>query len=525
MGLCQQEAYAQASLADDVIAAQQGEADSYDRGAPSLRGHELRGSPGESGVIFSGAEANVPLLVPGPRGEPGRPGAGLRVPERETPRFRERLKGSPPPIFLTAGRLAFQELEGPVGMETGPPGGLTLDAAIDRLLTASTNLRTAAHALPDAEADILTAGLRTNPLLFYGVADVPYGSYSEQRPGETEHAISVVHPIDFSGKRRARVASARAAKVVLEAQYQDLVRNEIDTLYGAFVEVLIEREVVAMNRRRASVLVKYIQEARGQVQRGIVSEVDYQGLLLEYEVATYLQDEAEDRLWEAKLGLATLLGYPPGTVDHLELSGALRMPETVSPPPTPDLVRLAMTHRPDLVARRLAIHRATADVDRERAERFADAFALYQPFTYHDNAPTGGRSATSWGAGAFVSIPLYDRNQGNLRRAELDTSRVRVELEALERRIEAQVERAARRYRGTLQDIERLERQILPIAEGRRDALIDMLLKGEPDTDIDDYLAAQRDYGSILRQLLDVLAEHRRSMLDLNTVVGQRIMP
>jgi cobalt-zinc-cadmium efflux system outer membrane protein len=39
------------------------------------------------------------------------------------------------------------------------------------------------------------------------------------------------------------------------------------------------------------------------------------------------------------------------------------------------------------------------------------------------------------------------------------------------------------------------------------------------------YLDAQRKYNDTVKAYLDSAARHRRSMLDLNTVVGQRILP
>ena len=55
-----------------------------------------------------------------------------------------------------------------------------------------------------------------------------------------------------------------------------------------------------------------------------------------------------------------------------------------------------------------------------RANRFADAYLLYQPFTYQNNAPFGTQSATSWALGITVPLPVYNRNQGNIERARIN---------------------------------------------------------------------------------------------------------
>jgi cobalt-zinc-cadmium efflux system outer membrane protein len=47
---------------------------------------------------------------------------------------------------------------------------MTLDAALERTLAANLDLRALRDEIPQADADILTAGLRTNPLLYLDTA-------------------------------------------------------------------------------------------------------------------------------------------------------------------------------------------------------------------------------------------------------------------------------------------------------------------------------------------------------------------
>src|SRR5262249_59735682 len=115
-------------------------------------------------------------------------------------------------------------LERPAREDEGPPDGLTLDAAIDRLVRANYDLRTKFQEIPKADADILSAGLRLNPILFASADNIPYGNYSEQRPGATSYEVTVIQPLDVNQKRKSRVRVAQQARRVLEAQYQDAVR-------------------------------------------------------------------------------------------------------------------------------------------------------------------------------------------------------------------------------------------------------------------------------------------------------------
>jgi cobalt-zinc-cadmium efflux system outer membrane protein len=106
----------------------------------------------------------------------------------------------------------YGQLEVPDGTDDGPPDGLTLDAAIARLSQVNYGLRTKFQELPKAQADILSAGLRANPLVFASANGVPYGSYSQQRPGDNSYSVVLIQPVDVNQKRKVRVVVAQQAK-------------------------------------------------------------------------------------------------------------------------------------------------------------------------------------------------------------------------------------------------------------------------------------------------------------------------
>src|SRR4051812_6637655 len=112
-----------------------------------------------------------------------------------------------PPVEEPAyGPLALpEEAE---GVEEGTrAGGLTLDAAIQRLVDENLDLRALAHEIPKARADILTASLRNNPIFYADSQLIPYGSYSRQRSGgPTQYDVNISYPLDVSHKRQARTA-------------------------------------------------------------------------------------------------------------------------------------------------------------------------------------------------------------------------------------------------------------------------------------------------------------------------------
>ncbi|HMB04749.1 MAG TPA: TolC family protein [Isosphaeraceae bacterium] len=411
----------------------------------------------------------------------------------------------------------------PAGAEDeGPPDGLTLDAAIERLMRANLNLRAQALEIPQAQADILTAGLRANPVFYADGQLIPYGGFPKDRPGgPTQYDVNISYPLDVTRKRRARTAVASQAKRVIEAQFQDAVRLQIENLYTAYVDVLAARETVRFARTSLTGLGKLLQLAETQREKEFSTTAEVNRVKILRDAAEIGVQESESALRQARRTLAVLLRVPPAQADALELRGTIR---DVSPPPPPEegLIRVALASRPDLVAYRLGVGRAAAEVRLAHANRLSDVYVLYQPFTSQDN-PAPQRDATSWALGVTVPLPIYNRNQGNIRRARVNVDQTRTELAALEEQVVSDVRKAREQYVVSRASVERIERDLLPASRQVLSNAAELYQSGQENLAF--YLNAQRDYNEIVRQYRDTLVRHRRNMLNLNTVVGERILP
>lgn len=249
---------------------------------------------------------------------------------------------------------------------------------------------------------------------------------------------------------------------------------------------------------------------------------DIDALQLEREVIAMLLDDEQGRLKKARRQLAVLLNMTPEQADGMELFGVLRVPAPPLPP-TESLVGHALQCRPDLAAHRLGIGRALADARLARADRIPDPYFLYTPWAYRDNSQMGLESISNWGAGLFVSIPVLNRNQGNIRRSHLNVAQSESELDQLQRRVVDEVRQAMEDYEGARADCDRLDRVLLPAVRRKREKALERFEEGRIDADA--YLSAHRDYASLVRYARQTVVRYRRSSLNLNTAVGDRIIP
>ncbi len=478
-----------------------------------------------------------------PQGGRGRPMAQRANPARSTASFRQPDRGVLSSISTPGPKLSrgvaplassqpqrptleavplFGPLEVPQGEIEGPPNGLTLEQAVERLVRENAGLRSKAFEIPQARADELTAGLRGNPLYFLSASNVPYSPYSAARPGNNDYSISVIQPLDLNHKRKARAQAAAQATRVLEAQYQDAVRMAIDDLYLTYLDVVVARETVYYAQTSLKGAEALMEKAEVQLQQGAVTEPDLLNVGIQRDAAQVGLEQARAQLLEAKHALAALLNIPSQAAAQLELRGSLH-DSGPRPPGHDELVRMALFARPDLAAFRLGIQRARADARAAGKEWFEDVFVIYSPYQFQNNRPVGGLNATSYSFGVLGSIPLFDRRQGEVRRANLNVVQSRVALVDIERTVQADVERAAVEYEASRRAVERIEHAILPASRRVRDSVYRLYTSGEKS--VIDYLNAQKDHNEIVRQYRDALIRHRRSMLRLNTAVGQRILP
>lgn len=486
-------------------------------------GSILGEGPGASGAIDAGAGGGTEVVIPVgpgpsyprvPRGitqtpEPFDPGPGLEVGPLSP------LLEEAPTTSGSLGTVPVEELE-------GPPGGLTIDQAIDRLLRLNPEVRAQAMELPKARADVLTAGLRGNPLIYADAAFVPYGDFEGSGGGPTEYAVNLTLPLDLNGKRRHRIAVAEAARLVTEALYQDAVRLQIDTLYTAWIDVLASQATMRSLQTGLESLEVQRSLVERQVRGGTASrsELNTLGILIDSNDLTLL--EAEETFEDAKRTLAAIIAIPPDQAETFPIRGTLRGLEFPMPPIDP-LIRQALATRPDLVAFRLGVERARSEVRLARANRFEDVFLLYQPFTAQEGLMAGDRASYAWAAGVTIPVPIFDRNQGNIARASQTVGQTRAQLEALERRVVLEVQRAEAAYSVTLATLRRLREETLPAAS---ENLQDSLRRVGPDEPNPvSSLEARRAFDDISRQYLEALVRHRRSMFRLNTAVGARVFP
>ncbi|GAC1309673.1 MAG: hypothetical protein NVSMB14_13530 [Isosphaeraceae bacterium] len=306
--------------------------------APGAGGGNFSNSPGAGAILGSRPGATTPHGIPtsifnpnsmiGPTEEQQSPNA---------PR--------PEPVGITSAPV-FGSLDLPPGPEDpGPPNGLTLDGAIDRLLRDSPDLHAKFLEIPMARADVLQASLRANPIFYQDAQLMPYGQYSKLNlGGPPQYDTNFSIPIDVTRKRKARTLVAERALSVMEASYQDAVRQKIDDLYTAYLQVLDDRQTVRYTTQSLKRLSELSSRTQKLFDSKTINRSDYNLVKLQARTAQIALRDAEAGYLKSRQALAALLNLPRGSAASLELRGSIFDSEP-PPPPIDELIEKALAER------------------------------------------------------------------------------------------------------------------------------------------------------------------------------------
>jgi cobalt-zinc-cadmium efflux system outer membrane protein len=145
-----------------------------------------------------------------------------------------------------------------VAAQPPPPAGatrLTLDAAVAEALDRNLDLIATRAGVPIAEANLVTAGLRPNPVFSVGADHLDWlgtGYNEENGAGPPEYSARVDFLVELGAKRDRRIALAAEERAIAEAEVLDAVRGLKLDVQQAFIDVLLAQENLALARENAS---------------------------------------------------------------------------------------------------------------------------------------------------------------------------------------------------------------------------------------------------------------------------------
>jgi len=400
-----------------------------------------------------------------------------------------------------------------------PPVAITVDQAIQEAIHNNLGLVAEKLNIPLAEARLITARLRPNPVL---TVDGDYldilgtGFSTANGAGPAEAAIRADFVIERGKKRENRIAVAELGKSVAELSVLNTLRGVILDVENAFVDVLLAKETLALAQENLKALNAIVEVNTNRVRTGDLAQVE---LVRSRLAALQFQNaarQAEFRLHSVRHKLQVVMGRKD--FEHgFTVQGEMRKDQDlIDIHPLRDL---AQKLRPDLKSIQQDQARSAADLRLQIAQGKVD-YTVGSVF-HRQQSPTG--TGSSLGFYLSVPIPVFNRNQGEIERARLEHQQLEARINALRASIAAEVEISYEQYSTSRNMVESLEKDMLQQAREVRNTTEYSYRRGEAS--LIEFLDAQRAYNDTIQSYNEARADYARSLYQIDSISGKAVNP
>ena len=392
----------------------------------------------------------------------------------------------------------------------------------DKFEATNPTLQAARIGIDESRQQEVTAYLRPNPNVTGTLDQInpfttqpsPSGnggnSYSPFAFALPSGSIDYLH--ERQHKRELRRDSAQQGTAIATLQLSDQERTLLFNLRSAFVQTLEQKAVLALAQENISYYDQLLMVSRDRRQAGDIAQVDLDRLQLQrVQYETDLQN-ATVNLRTAKIQLLTLLNDRT-PVERFDVTGPYEFPDQISP--LDEFRMTALETRPDLRAAMQAIEKAKTD------NRLAWANGSTDPTFSLDLARNPPIPAY---LGVSVTIPLriFDRNQGEKARTQLDIGRNQRLREATEAQVYSDVDSAYAAVMSSLTLLRSYKATYLDQAVRVRSTIQFAYQNG--GASLLDFLQAQQDYRSVQLNYLNLIGTYLTAAGQLNLAVGREVI-
>ena len=400
------------------------------------------------------------------------------------------------------------------------PLTLTWQNVRDRFAANNPTLLADKLSIDESRAEEITAYLRPNPSLTLSADGTQIApTRGEWRPfAGTFESPSISYLHERQHKRELRLESAKKGTRITEFNHADLERTLLFSLRGAFVSTLQAKAVLQLAKDDLAYWDHVLDISRTRFSAGDIARVDLDRLELQRVQYESEVQSATVNLRTAKIQLLTLLNDRT-PIEQFDVAGTYDFNDQLAP--RDEFRKIAANTRPDLKAALEAVDKAQTDHKLAVANGSTDPTCSAW-YTHHssNNNPFGLNTL-----GVSVSIPLriFDRNQGEKLRTQLDISRNQRLLEATEATVLSDVDSGYSVLESNLNLLRPYKQKYLQQATRVRDTVYFSYQQG--GASLLDFLSAQTDYRTLQMNYLNLIGSYLTAAAQLNMAVGREVVP
>ena len=390
---------------------------------------------------------------------------------------------------------------------------LSVNDALGLFVSQNLDVLIAKYGIEYTKGQEVTARLFPNPLLSVGTLS----SYTQGRTLSNSGQLfsQVAQLFELAGKRGYRIESAGFGTQSAEAAFEDAVRQLGFTVKDTYYRIQRAQRRLVLAEENRDRFSRILDINTIRFKKGYIAEVDLIRIRLQM---VDFQSQVIQSLQEAESArgdLRQLLRLSPKTV--LELTTELDFRRI-----DPDIEKLrvaALDVRPDIRAKRYTFSQRESDLKLAKAYRIPDVTI---GAGYAIQGAQGPDNPGQVAVNAGIPLPLFNRNQGGIRQAEVSLQSAEADLNKTVNLVENEVEVA---YRNLLQSRRLVEAYVGGVLEDARSTftIVERAYERGGAT-ILDLLDAARTSRTIQQNYIEALFNYQHHLFQLESAVGQEIM-
>lgn len=414
--------------------------------------------------------------------------------------------------------------QAPAPNEHDAPLSLTLETAVKTTLDNDPQIQSSVETIKQAEAELVSAGLLPNPVVSGSVSLMPLTQpfTVNRQGGPPQTDIAVAYPLDWFlfGKRATQIIAAQKNVEVVVANHADFIRQRLAKVTSTFYDVL---EAIAM-LEAAKEDMRNLSEVEtitaNRVALGGVGSVELdkvQLLILNSRREVRVRELAQQTAYQH---LKALMGLRDTTPLHI--TGELTITSPAKPISMETAFALAQENRPDLLALERQVAQLTSAVVVEEAKAYPQVTSHLGYTRQFQEKAIGFPDANAWGGGVDISLPLFDRNQGNIAKSQSAKTQSELDLNAKQVTLNEEINQAVNAYENAYQILTHDDLGQLDAARHVRNKIRTAYELGGKT--LMEVLDAQRTYRETYRLHIAARSDYWHAFHALNAAVGTPVL-
>ena len=411
-----------------------------------------------------------------------------------------------PRIPETSARMIDTTVRGRKDAFPQPSKTITLREAVSRTMQHNPELAAAAWEASVQEAGISQAGLRPNPEV--DLASEEFGGTAvRQRFGGAEMSLRLSQVIELGGKRAQRKQTASLEYSLAQWEFEIKRLDTLTQVTKSFIELLAAQERLSLIQKSEKLAEQFYAMVHEKVKAGQVPHLEESRAQVVLATARLKRQQAERSLQTARKQTAAFWGESNPTFEFA--SGNL---DSILPVPRTDNPEQLVLKNPELNRWSVEMERRSAALDLERSNRVPDI------------AISGGVSRfnadreTALVMGLSIPFPIFNRNQGNIQKAERQLSKVREEQRAETVRVRKSLFAQYQVLAAASEQASTLAHEVIPVAQSALTVAEEGYRAGK--FSYLDVLDAQRALFEAQEQNISALAAYHSATTEMERLTG-----